>query len=354
MKKRILSALLTAVMACTLLCIPAGAAGKTQTFSGEGPDDAQVTVTDIQRVETRTYQMLGRFNADTWEVEDVKYSQEMTIYVVGDNCNITFSGGRDATVVTYNWEEEGQGLVPDGEEDKTLSSSESWSFAYEPGKSPILDDSFHIKGWEPHRELRSYNGIFVSTEAELEKMPGIQGGPSDWAKEIVKQAEDAGLVCFSAAGIYQEKITRLQFAQLAVTLMERQAGDLEAGAAGAFTDTSDPLVLKAAKLGVVSGKGDGKFAPNAPVSRQEICVMLSKTMEYLEDNRDTVVIDDHSTEIDTSRFNDVDTVAPWARDAVAMLTNNGIMNGLDGGIAPHANTTVEQAIIMIWAVFNKG
>ena len=134
--------------------------------------------------------------------------------------------------------------------------------------------------------------------------------------------------------------------------MERRVVELEPAAAGTFSDTSDPMVLKAARAGVVSGTGNKTFYPNDLVTRQEICVMLSKVMDYLDNNVDTTVIEDYSTEIDASRFNDVDKVAPWARNGVAMLTNNGVMSGSDGGIAPEDNTTVEQAVAMIFAIWN--
>ncbi|MCI8422705.1 MAG: S-layer homology domain-containing protein [Lawsonibacter sp.] len=341
MKKRVLSALLAAVMACTLLCIPAGAAAQEYqagymfvTFPNDVKKQETVYVYPVDNEKGKECEMFTLDSSATELSASAHGAEPSSAYFWKLYPAQKMSDG------TFKCTEEGAysaGWPSTIKLETAIKTGGYWyaSLRQSTGPDPALD-----------REGGAYMMLNLETSSAQ--------GPSDWAKEIVKQAEDAGLVCFSAAGIYQEKITRLQFAQLAVTLMEQQAGDLEAGAAGAFTDTSDPLVLKAVKLGVVSGKGDGKFAPNDPVTRQEICVMLSKTMEYLDDNRDTIVIDDHSTEIDTSRFNDVDTVAPWAHDAVAMLTNNGILNGLDGGIAPHANTTVEQAIIMIWAVFNKG
>ena len=39
--------------------------------------------------------------------------------------------------------------------------------------------------------------------------------------------------------------------------------------------------------------------------------------------------------------------------SVALLTNNGLMAGQGSGVAPKANTTVEQAIVLIRALYDK-
>ena len=49
----------------------------------------------------------------------------------------------------------------------------------------------------------------------------------------------------------------------------------------------------------------------------------------------------------------MDQIADWAKPAVAKLTNNGLMSGKGDGVAPVANTTVEEAIILIRALYDK-
>ena len=38
---------------------------------------------------------------------------------------------------------------------------------------------------------------------------------------------------------------------------------------------------------------------------------------------------------------------------MALLTNNNLMAGKDGGISPKVNTTVEEAIVLIRAIYDK-
>ena len=56
------------------------------------------------------------------------------------------------------------------------------------------------------------------------------------------------------------------------------------------------------------------------------------------------------TTVDSARFPDAAQIDSWAAPSVALLTNNGLMSGKDTGVAPHDNTTVEEAIILVLAL----
>ncbi len=82
---------------------------------------------------------------------------------------------------------------------------------------------------------------------------------------------------------YKNNISREDFAYLSVVLYKTLGGqnipsvnpkDLET-----FSDTSNEYVLKAYKLNIVNGYGNGRFGPNDPVTREQIDVMLIKAME---------------------------------------------------------------------------
>ena len=104
--------------------------------------------------------------------------------------------------------------------------------------------------------------------------------PSAWAKALLEDADSKGLITQRTRGIYQDPITRLQFAELAVNMIEKATGKSIAPAENTFHDTSDTMALKAVAAGVAAGKGEGKFAPDAAITRQEICVMLNRAIEY--------------------------------------------------------------------------
>ena len=176
---------------------------------------------------------------------------------------------------------------------------------------------------------------------------------SDWAKTILKTADDKGLITDRNKVDFQSKITRLQFADLAVNLIERATGTTITPAADGFSDTNDVAARKAVAAGVTSGMGNGKFQPDAPIDRQQICVMLNKVIQYVAQTTGTDPLADHSTEMG-SHFTDTASIADWARDSVALLTNNGLMSGKDGGrVAPKDQTKVEEAVALILALSSK-
>ena len=152
---------------------------------------------------------------------------------------------------------------------------------------------------------------------------------------------------------FQNQITRLQFADLAVNLIEKATGKSVAPAENTFQDTSAPAVLKAVAAGVTAGKSEDRFAPNDKITRQEICVMLNRVIEYVDQSRGSQTLTNASTQMDP-KFTDSANIDSWAVNSVALLTNNGLMSGKDGGrVAPKDKTKVEEAAILILALYNK-
>ena len=80
-------------------------------------------------------------------------------------------------------------------------------------------------------------------------------------------------------------------------------------------------VEKCYENGWVSGEGNGYFNPGKIVTRQEIAVILyakAKKAKEFKDIDDTSVLD---------KYEDRDSIAPWAERAVAWATENGYFAG---------------------------
>ena len=56
--------------------------------------------------------------------------------------------------------------------------------------------------------------------------------------------------------------------------------------------------------------------------------------------------------VEDTGFSDVAADA-WYAGAVEYVRDNGLMSGKGDGVAPVANTTVEEAIVLIRALYNK-
>lgn len=175
-------------------------------------------------------------------------------------------------------------------------------------------------------------------------------GLSGWAAPVVNEARDENLVTDKVLVDFPADITREEFCELAVLLYEKMTGKKAAPvASNPFVDTKNPEILKAYNLKIVNGISTDKFAPNNKVTRQEISVMLLRTLK--------AVMPNISSEAEfKTKFQDVDDVANWALEAVRFMNANGILGGSSVGgvtyILPKGNTTKEQAIALVLRLYN--
>lgn len=171
-------------------------------------------------------------------------------------------------------------------------------------------------------------------------------GVSGWALGEVGKAEAAGLAptTFGALSA-RENITRAEFCAVSLRLFESSTGRVaELTNDRPFTDTSDPQVTAASVLGLVSGRGDGIFDPDASVTRQELCVMLGNVMR-------TIGAGSGSAAASLAQYEDADEVAAWAAGDMADMVGRGVISGMvqsDGAVtlSPRSTATREQALLM--------
>lgn len=178
-------------------------------------------------------------------------------------------------------------------------------------------------------------------------------GADGWAADWLTRADAMGLLSERNRTGFTGRITRVQFADLAVRLAETLTGKAISPAPdGSFTDSKDEAVLKAKAAGISSGYAAGsgyEFRPDNPITRQEICVMLAHASDYVERQRGRLSPLDRTPTIG-DRFADRDEVADWAKTQVALMTANNVMGGKADGnrtlIAPLAETTVQEAVTL--------
>ena len=127
-----------------------------------------------------------------------------------------------------------------------------------------------------------------------------------------------------------------------VTVLWRYAGRPEAGK-NPFTDVPagqwyTEAVTWAAENGVVSGVGNGRFAPNGNITREQMASILFRYAKL--------------TGLDTSKrgelagFPDEGQVSSWAREALSWAVGEGIISGTaEGGrtiLKPQGTATRAQ------------
>ncbi|WP_240839065.1 S-layer homology domain-containing protein [Acidaminobacter sp. JC074] len=185
-------------------------------------------------------------------------------------------------------------------------------------------------------------------------LTSVFASPSDWAEPFVKAMLLEGLASEELLDTtkMQHPITREEFAELTVRLYAKSKGqkieDLVEW--NPFADSNNKMVAKAFNLGIVSGTGFNDedqrlFSPSNLVTRQEIAVMLVKELKLLGVN---------TTSKGEMAYSDEQAVAAWAYDAVNFASENGILSGVGNNqVAPTANATREQALVLIHKIASK-
>ena len=170
--------------------------------------------------------------------------------------------------------------------------------------------------------------------------------PSAWAQASVDRAIELGLVPRALQRDYRTNITRADFCKLAARLMELQ-DDFEEWLPAyeySFPDTRDEDVLLCARLGLVSGDGNGYFNPVRTLTRAEAARILSAAAQLMGER-------DRGK---SAGFADGSSFAAWAAPYINFCGTHGIMNG-DNQHRFNANGlyTREQAIITMLNLYEN-
>ena len=161
--------------------------------------------------------------------------------------------------------------------------------------------------------------------------------PDAWYADDVKYAYDHGLMNGTGPFTFLPEATTTR-AQV-VTILHRLAGSPQV-AGVPFNDTPadawyTPAVAWAYHIGIVNGVGGGRFAPNSPVTREQLAVMLynyANTAGYPTFAR-----------AELGKFTDADRVSAWAADALSWANAVELINGVGGNrLNPGGNATRAQ------------
>lgn len=172
---------------------------------------------------------------------------------------------------------------------------------------------------------------------------GAADAPSAWAQKSVDAARAAGLVPSQVDSAFDTPITREDFCSLAAAVYRAwdRENVLQTASTGkvSFTDTDNADVLLCASAGVVNGVGNGKFAPDKNITRQEAASMLHRLGALNKNVKNDV--NDRLPHV----FADGEKIRSWARSDINWVYRQGIMNGTGSNhFTPDGAYTREQSI----------
>lgn len=145
-----------------------------------------------------------------------------------------------------------------------------------------------------------------------------------WFQEAVKYVTEKGLFSGTSADTFSPNVNMSR--GMFVTVLGRASGAAVTDNNTEFRDVSAyqyyaPYIKWAADNGIVTGVGNGKFAPDADVDREQMCAII---IRYL---RDYKKIDLSQYETGTTDFSDAAAISAWALSDVNTAQQLGFVQG---------------------------
>ena len=175
---------------------------------------------------------------------------------------------------------------------------------------------------------------------EIKPVEAYEINCSPWAYEYVENMIALGIINGDSRVDYKEPVTRLEFCEYATgVIMVQGKADYNINEYNSeFKDTKNKKVAMLNKLGIINGKGDGIFAPNDNITREEASAILVRMFKLL-----TGVTPLGG---DIYRFNDHESISDWAKESVYAAYNSKIMTGIGDNIFnPQGTFTREQSFV---------
>lgn len=191
-------------------------------------------------------------------------------------------------------------------------------------------------------------------------------GASDWAKEEIEKAAACNLLPYELTSGYTKNITRKEFCNLIYRLIATEFSPYSDSRQGewsaidnviyerkltnklnsvSFSDCTDDKIKFLSAAGIINGMGDGTFAPDTSITREQAAAILCRTAEFLG-NKTMPTAVRHS-------YADKEDISDWAESSVACMNVMGIMKGAsETEFSPQGHYTIEQAIATMIRLYN--
>ena len=198
------------------------------------------------------------------------------------------------------------------------------------------------------RVILSLGGESESFSVRIRDLFDDIGG--HWARQYIEPLAERGLIRGLGGGLFgpERSIRRCDF----VLMLYRAAGEPEPVSHAGFTDVDSSSYYARAvdwafENGITTGMGDGIFAPERPLTRQQAFTFIYRSLGVLgsgADAGDPTLLDG---------FADGEAVADYAREATAALIAAGIVDGADGRLIPSGSLTRAQTAKLLYMITER-
>ena len=230
----------------------------------------------------------------------------------------------------------------------SADGSVTFGYAYEtgaPADTVLATLTFQIK---------ESTDLTITTKEDGDQQPGttetltLSACPSKdfrdldtnrWYHEYTDYVIDNQLMNGMGDGLFAPNATLTR--GMLVTTLYRLVGEPAVKEAASFTDVEtnryySKAIAWAESNSIAQGMGGGKFAPNAPVTREQTATFLYRYVtEYQKQ--------EPAKGADLSQYTDAGAISPFAKAAMAWATAEGFLQGYgDGTVGPQDTATRAQ------------
>lgn len=180
-------------------------------------------------------------------------------------------------------------------------------------------------------------GLLPLTALATDSLPFTDVMVTDWYYNEVQFVYENGMMEGTGGNKFSPEIPVTR--GMAVAILHRLEGE-PVVAAYTFEDVSKNdyffnAVAWANGNGIVNGCGDGKFAPDEPVTREQLAAMLYRYVDYSGK--------DISARADLHRYADCENISSYAKEAMSWAVAEGLISGVNSEIlAPNGIATRAQ------------
>lgn len=178
--------------------------------------------------------------------------------------------------------------------------------------------------------------VLAQVKSEAKPADQLKDITGHWAEASINQLVAQGAVAGYSDGTFkpENRITRAEFATILVKAfaLEPQKGRVFTDTAGHWAQDS---IAAAAHYGIVNGYNGDKFGPNDNITREQMAVMVINAAQLTPTTSGL-------------SFRDSASISGWAREAVAIAVEIGIIKGYsDSSFRPQANATRAEAVATV-------
>ncbi len=161
-----------------------------------------------------------------------------------------------------------------------------------------------------------------------------------WARDSILAVQEKGLMLGTGGSVFAPDLhmTRAQAAAVLVRMLGVKASDTEKTY---FSDTNGHWarneIAAAAEYGIIKGTGNGRFCPDAVLTRQQMAIMLDRLVSIDNDSWEPVY------------FRDVNSMElTWSYNAITRMAGAGVFTGYpDKWFRPYdVMTRAQMAVLM--------